>query len=134
MPMGILTGLVAFHNATGALTGLVANRAYPTTTPQNAVKPYYIFQRVSTPQRAASLTGDSALEQSRYQFTVVANTALEADTIAEALKTALLGYKGTMGDRYVSGITLGGDIDDFEPTTQTYRRIVDFLLWHRANF
>lgn len=129
--MGILTGIAAYHNATSALTALVANRAYPITAPQNPTYPYYTFQRVSTPMRIGSHSGDQRTEQVRYQFTVNAKTAMNADTIVAALKTAFLGYRGLMGDVYVNGVTLANDLDDYDPTTGIYRRLVDMMLWYR---
>lgn len=129
--MSILTGIVAHHQASAALQALVANRAYPTTSPQNPTYPYYTFQRVSTPTRAGSHQGDSKLEQNRFQFTVNAQTALVADTIAETIKNEFLGYKGMMGDVYTSGITLANDLDDYDPMTGIYKRMLDILIWHR---
>lgn len=129
--MTILTGIAAHHNASPGLVALVGSRAYPTTAPQNPTYPYYTFQRVSTPARAGSHRGDSALEQSRYQFTVNAATALQADTIAEQIKADFLGFAGMMDNVYVSGITLANDLDDYEPVTAKYRRMLDLMMWHR---
>lgn len=129
--MSILTAIVAMHQTTPALTALVANRAYPLTAPQGAPAPYYVFQRISTPQRAGSHAGDSRLEQVRCQFTTVAATALVADTLASAIKAAYLGFAGELDDVFVSGITLGGDIDDFNPETGRYMRMIDLIFWQR---
>lgn len=131
--MSILTGIAAHHNATPALVALVGTRAYPITAPQNVTYPYYLFQRISTPHRAGSHSGDSLLEQVRFQFTVNAATALQADQIASALKTAYLGFAGTMADVYVSGITVANDLDGYDPVTAKYQRALDLLLWYRPN-
>lgn len=129
--MTLLTGLVAGHTASGELTTLVANRAYPITAPQNPVYPYYVFQRISTPSRAASHQGDSQLEQVRVQFTTNAQTALQTDALAETIKRVYLGYKGILGDVFVSGATLASDLDGYDPVTKTYQRMVDLMFWVR---
>lgn len=131
--MTILTGIAAHHNASPGLVALVSNRAYPVTAPQNPVYPYYTFQRVSTPNRAGSHRGDSLLEQSRFQFTVNATTALNADAVAEQIKADFLGFAGMMADVYVSGITLANDLDGYDPVTQKYQRAIDLMMWHRPS-
>lgn len=129
--MSLLTGIAAHHQTLPGLIALVANRAYPITAPQSPTYPYYAFQRVATPNRAGSHDGDSLLEQVRMQFSVRSKTALEADSIVDEIKTGYLGFKGMMGDVFVSGVTLANDIDDYDPTTKVYSRLVDVLLWHR---
>lgn len=130
--MSILTGIVAHHQTLAGLVALVANRAYPMgKSPQSPTYPYYTFQRISTPSRAGSHAGDSALEELRIQMTVRAKTAIEVDNIVTELKSGYLGFKGMMGDVYVSGVRLGNDLDDFDPATSTYGRFVDFLMWTR---
>ena len=131
--MGILTGIAAYHNATVALTSLVASRAYPITAPQNPTYPYYTFQRIATGTRLASHSGDQHTEYVRYQFTVNAKTAVQADAIVAAIKSSFLGYRGMMGDVYVNGVTLGNDLDNYDPLTGVYQRLVDLLMWFRPN-
>lgn len=81
--------------------------------------------------RIASHSGDGRTEQVRYQFTVNSKTAMGADAVVSALKTAYLGYKGLMGDVLVNGVTLANDLDDFDPATLVYRRLVDMMIWYR---
>lgn len=81
--------------------------------------------------RLASHSGDGRTEQVRFQFTVNAKTAVSADAIVAAIKTAYLGYKGLMGDVYVNGVTLANDLDDYDPVTLVYRRLVDMFIWYR---
>jgi len=119
------------HNASVGLTTAVGNRAYPITAPQNPVYPYYTFQRISTPQRVGSHGGDSKLEQVRVQFTPNAKTAIEADAIAETIKAAYIGLTGVYADQYIGGVTFAGDLDDYEPLTKTYKRMIDLYIWLR---
>ena len=129
--MSILTGLVAHHNSLAGLIALVANRAYPVTSPQSPVYPHYVFQLISTPDHVSSHQGDSQLKQIRIQFSVRAETALEADAIATQIIDGYVGFAGMMGDVYVSGVRLANDMDDYEPATKTYSRLIDLLLWVR---
>lgn len=131
--MSLLTGLVAGHNASSALVGLVGTRAWPITAQQTPVYPYYTFQRISTSEHVMSHRGSSGLEQVRIQFTPNAKTALEADTLAELLKTMYLGFVGTLDNVFVRGGILASDLDDYDPTTKTYRRMVDIVFWVQSN-
>jgi len=130
--MSILTGLVLHHNSLTSLTALVANRAYPVgVAPQSPTYPYYTFQLISTPDHISSHQGNSRLKQVRIQFSTRAKTALEADAIATEIISGYVGFAGMMGDVYVSGIRLANDMDDYEPTTKTYSRLIDLLMWVR---
>jgi hypothetical protein len=101
------------------------------TAPQNPTYPYYTFQRISTPQRAASHRGDSQLEQVRIQFTTNAQTALATEALAETIKRVYIGYTGMLGDVYTSGVLLASDLDDYDPVVKSYRRMVDLMFWVR---
>jgi hypothetical protein len=129
--MSILTGIVSHHNTLAGLTAAVANRAYPVTAPQSPVYPHYVFQLISTPDHVSSHHGNSQLKQVRIQFSIRAKTALEADAIATAIVAGYVGFAGMMGDVYVSGVRLANDMDDYEPTTKTYSRLIDLLMWIR---
>lgn len=130
--MSILTAIPTHHQTLASLVALVENRAYPAgVSPQSPTYPYYTFQRISTPNSAGSHSGVGGLEEIRVQFTIRSRTALEADAIADAIKEGYLGFRGTMGDMYVTSVRLDNDMDHYDATTKIYGRMIDLFMWAR---
>ena len=113
-------------------TGLVGKRVYPSKLPQKPTLPAITYQKISGPH-VHSHGGISGLTRPRYQFTCWAEKYSDAKAIAEVLRLALDGYKGTMGGSGgvdVSAILSEGDGDIYDPETQLNGVWHDFFIWH----
>ena len=95
----------------------------PLITRQTQQKPYMVYKILSN---TPTLQKDSSsrLDVMRLQVSVVSTTAKATGTLYEALRTAL--------DRYANGsiqhIVYDNHYDDFDETSESYIRIVDFML------
>ncbi len=83
-----------------ALAALVSNRIYPIRLPQmpetETLLPAITYQDISRVGTQAH-NEPLALPRPRFQFVIYAGTLLSANSVGEALKDALDGYKGNIG-------------------------------------
>ena len=124
-------GIFAHLAAQAAFVAIVADRVYPRRLPQEAALPAVVYRRIGPTVRELSQSGSDGLADARFQFDVWATDPDEADAIASELVAAFHGYRGQMGDTVVGASRVANDIDDDEPATGLYRRIVDVLIQHQ---
>lgn len=133
-------GLFALLTGTAAVGAIVGDKVYPIEVPQGARPPWVVYFRVSGP-RVRSLDGPSGLAQPRFQVECQGATADQARGLANAVRRALDGYRGTVTTTAspadtvrIGGISLLSDQDGFEDATgpgrRSFRRILDFLVTH----
>ena len=113
-----------------ALSGLL----YPMFIPQGVGFPAATYQRIDTPQ-IASLGGPSGTEHPRIQYTIWADTIVEARSIAKLIKSRLNGVSGTIGSNRVQIIWVEDDADmpNISPDAEVrrmYGRRLDVIVWH----
>lgn len=108
----------------------VSDRVYPLRGPEGAGLPYVTYQRISTVRSYGHdpFGLERAWVQARVQFTVWAAEAQVAIEVAEAVVAALSGYSGPMGSLSVGRADVVFEMDDYQPATKLYRRIVDVLF------
>lgn len=125
--------LVDILEAASAVTALASTRIYPLYARQTAVKPFIVYQRISS-VREHSHSGPSSLARPRFQFRCAANTYGEARQLADAVRGALDGYKGTVASVEIGSITFENEIDVEEVADDSqstvYSSILDFYVWH----
>lgn len=106
--------------AGGPVRALVEARIYPQKAPQNAARPYGVYQRISSnPER--HMGGAAELAQARIQFTWYADTWQVARDIADGARWQLDGFKGAIAVGadafYVRHLSLENEADNFiDPT------------------
>lgn len=125
-----LTGGGLFSFLTVPAIAAIGDRVYPRRLPRDPVLPAITYRRIDTAQRVRSQSGPSGLVTPRIQFDIWATDPDVADQVAEALRLRLDGYRGQMGDVPVGSVELVGDVDDDDPETGLYRRILDASITH----
>ena len=88
--------------------------------PESATRPYLTFQRIST-MPTDSQDGDVGLDEARFQFSAVADTAAESLTLAAAVRTAFTGsgHRFVMATGQAYALTvLGCTVESVRDTTQ----------------
>ena len=130
--MVIEEALYAFLAATAGVTALVSTRIYPQVIPQDAVLPAIAYQRISGP-RVHSQSGASGLAYPRFQFTCQAATYSAARQVANAVRAALDGYRGTMGG--AGGVSVGAafvanEIDGYSEESGEHTVRLDVVIYH----
>lgn len=128
--------LVAYLGRQVALTALIgagdAMRLYPDMLPEGIAYPAVSYFRVSTP-RIHCLEGPIGFAQPRFQFSTWANKKSDVIAVAEALRHALDGFRGQMGEVLVRGILSDdemGDHDEYDGRTRSFHRVIDFHVSH----
>jgi hypothetical protein len=128
------SGIYAFLS-----TELGHTRVYPLTLPQGATLPAITYQVVSeiplnshsTAQLHPTWTADRD-GQTRVQLSVYARNYVEAEQVMAELKAAVTGFRGQWGDVEVHSALPDIGLDDYEPETKLWRRIVDVMVWHSS--
>lgn len=97
------------------VANLVADRIGPVRAATSRKLPYVTYQIISQ-SRDYHLLGPSRHVTANVQFDVWSDDAVEADTLANAVRMAFDGFYGVMGDQAVSveGTTVTGPSTSFE--------------------
>jgi len=133
--LSIEAGLVYKLTNTAGITALVSTRVYLETIPQGATLPCITYQRISTPRLTAHDTSGSAGTASpRFQFDAWATTYASARAIADALRAALNGYKGTITSGadsvVVQSILIDGESSEPDLVAGLARIRSDYVIYH----
>ena len=107
----------------------ITTRCYPATLPQDPIYPLILFSKV-TGMRDHHLQGPSGLAHPRFQVEAWATTYDAAKTLANAIREALDGYKGTVGTVVIGSILIESERDVYEDAVSCHRVIMDFYCWH----
>ena len=121
-------GLLTHLQADAGITAIVDGRIDAVVSPQNETLPRITFQRISS-NRVMSFGGPSGLTRGRFQIDCWAATYDDSKNLAEAVRLAMDGFSGLMGDVPVRVILLT-DNDLFEANPKTYRVSMDFAIWY----
>jgi len=128
--MSLEAGIVARLNAVSAVTTLTSDRIYSDTLPDGTTHPAIVYQLISTIPFDSNINSDGGIFQSRVQLTLISDTKSETITLMEAVKTALIRYKGSSGGSTFIDTRLE-DISDqsYDIETNSTVRIVDFIVY-----
>lgn len=110
-------------------------RIFPMILQQNTPFPAVHFSRVSA-DRTYSMDGKTGLVAARFQFESYSNkTPEEVKTLSEAIRRALEGFCGNVGDVFINGIFLESDtsLNNFTEQTDLFRYTQDFIIHHHEN-
>ena len=127
-------GLTAFLSANAGLTALIGGRVYANKLPQGVTLPALTYQRISSPRRHThDSNGATGTAHPRFQLDCWSTTYEGAKDIADALRSALNGYRGTMGA--VDPVTVQSALIDDESFDDyadagIVRLRCDYIIWH----
>lgn len=128
--MTIEAGLYAHLLTDSGVTALVGTRIYPLLVPQDADLPAIAYQRISGP-RDHTHDGSSGLAFARMQLTFVASSYDDAKSLGEAVRAAIDGHKGSMGDVTVGACLLDQERDDWATVFESPVVRQDYLIWYQ---
>ena len=107
----------------------ITTRCYPGKIPQDPTYPLIVYYKV-TGMRDHHLQGPSGLTHPRFQVEAWATTYAAAKALANAIREALDGYKGTVGTVVIGSILIESERDVYEDAVSCHRVIMDFFVWH----
>lgn len=116
-----------------AVSGLVGDRVGPRLV-QGEGFPSVTFGRVST-TRVHAMGADPGLEQVRMQTDSWGETYLAAKSLAEAVKTTVSRFRGTVTGETIQDVLLVNEIDLEEERgedSMLHRVSQDYYVWHEG--
>ena len=123
-------GLVTYLTGQSELEQLVSGRIHASRLPDKPILPAVVY-RVITNFGGIAHDGPVELRNPRVQLDVWGARPADIEPVAEAITTALLGYRGPMGDvEYTAGWVLADSTDLYEQETGLYRISLDFRGWY----
>lgn len=108
--------------AQSSVAALIGARLYPQTLPQGATLPAMTMTLISRVGEQGHSNGGLALR--RWQFDCWGESQADADAVADALVAAM----DATADVAAGPSFVENDIDQYEPETQRWRRIVDVMV------
>lgn len=108
---------------------MAQQRVWPMRLRQDPQLPALVYRRISGP-RESSHSGPSRLAHPRIQIDCWGEDYPQAKFLAEELRIAVDGFRGTMGSRRVDKVEVVADLDDIDEDSGRFRIIVDIIIWH----
>lgn len=133
--MSILTGIYSKLAANTAVTTLTSTRIYPHEAPSSAALPYITFYQISGPH-AHHMLAAAGMTEPRVQIDSWDDDALGAETLADKVRLAMDGFRGTMGSVSVRMCHLDDEATDFFDKAHSsreggiFRKRQDYMIWH----
>lgn len=116
--------------ATNSTVKAITTRVYPSTLPQAPVYPLILYIRISG-RRENTLGGPSGMANPRFQIEAWAATYSAAKALANAIRGALNGHQGTVGQVEIGSLLIQSERDVYEPEVACHRIIMDYSIWHK---
>lgn len=107
------------------VSGLIGQRCYPLTLPQETPLPAVSYQTDGW----GDSSGSGALEQNRVRVAGWATSYAVSISLAAALVTALDGYQDKTGSPPLINMALENRQEVYEPETGLYGVVLDFSAW-----
>jgi hypothetical protein len=134
--MSLAAGIFDFLSETLS----VGDRVYPLSLPQGTELPAVTYQLISDSERVTNSTqhdhptfDGEPLSRQRVQFNSYGRTYDEAEALDAELRSVAVGYRGLWGAVYVGSVLPMLALDDYEPSTNLYRRIRDLTVNFRGS-
>jgi hypothetical protein len=118
------------------LAALVGTRIDPGILNQGDALPAVTFRKISGP-RIHQMGSDPGLVEARYEVNCWGDAEDNADgfgdiaAVGAQVVLALSRYSGTISSVVVDQVFLDDEEDLYEPSTKTWRRILDFIVHYR---
>ena len=133
--MTLNASLYSFLTAQSPVTDLVSTRIYPAgEAPKTITYPYVTYQRISN-RHERHTQGGAALAAPRYEINCWAQSNLDAEAVADAIREAMNDFRGAFGSVQSRGCFLESDDSDIEPPddgshVSKHVTRLDFTIWH----
>lgn len=136
----------ALYTILSSAGSTASTRFYPLRMPDQPTFPLGIYDFISqrnidtrdgnsSSDAAGTVTAYSTEDQlirDRVQLDLIGTTYEEARVLESELRPYLNGFNGTVGSVEISRIMIDSQNNDYEIGGETYRRIVDLIVWHHG--
>jgi len=114
--------------ANTALAALISTRMTPVVFPATATYPRAAYEKISDPEPE-----NTRLHNALISFTVQGSTYLSAETVMEAIKTAVKGYSGIKSGLTISAVLPTGQMSQTcDLTVPVYERVEVFRVIYES--
>lgn len=112
----------------------VSTRVYPDLAPESAAMPYMVYTVISTSHEHV-LSGGAGMAHARVQVDCYASTRIAVLALAEHVRDAWQGYRGTADSVVIRSVVLPGDTQMIEwpidgSEDARYRVTQDYMVWY----
>jgi Protein of unknown function (DUF3168). len=132
----IKQALVSILANNPGVADLAGDRVFPQIIPQEdfdglSKKPCIVYQRTGV-GRQQTLCGTSPTMSSVFSIDCYAQTYAGAEALANAVRTALVDYRGSVAGVRISTAILDNEIDLLDIEPGLHRVSMTFTIWHDA--
>lgn len=132
--MSIKAALATFLQTAPGITALAGDRSYPEVIPDQVFdaaseRPCVVWSRQSA-ERDKTFCGTGPITRSTFSIDCYARTSLEAEQLAQAVRTALTDYRGSMSGVEIKDVALTSDFDLLDLEPGLFRVALSFDIWH----
>lgn len=106
----------------------LTTRIFPVTIPQDPIYPLILYTKISG-SRDHILQGPSGFAHPRFQIDAWDESYTGAKSLANAIRKALDGYRGTVLDTRIGSCLIDSERDIYESEIKIYRVSQDYLIW-----
>ncbi len=96
-----------------AVSAIIGTQVFPQRAPQQKDLPYVVYEMISS-QHMKDMDGASGLANPLFRVTSWETTYKKVKTLAEAVRLALVGFRGTILGTKIQGIFLENQLDGFD--------------------
>lgn len=129
--MSLETDLWTLLTTDSAVRALAGERLYPLLIPQDLTTPALAYQVISAPGQYTHDQGDIGLIRARVQITGQASSYSTLHALLEAVRAAVTGYAGTVGDTHFQAIFVENYRQDWAETFLRPAGRIDLVIWYR---
>lgn len=106
--------LITILTGDTTVAGLVGSRVYVGHAPQSAALPYLVLTVMSS-EEFQLISGTTGSRQVEFDIDCKALRSVTAESVGNAVRSALTNYSGTVGSDTVHAIIVQGESGDYEP-------------------
>lgn len=130
----IEAGLYSYLSSNTQVSAIVGDRIYPLMIPLAVYdaaiqRPCLVYQRDGS-ARQRTYCGDSNVVNASFQIDAYAIDYDSAISLADAVRVALVAYRGVMGAVTVKDVVLENDFDLLDTEPGLYRRSMNYTVWY----
>lgn len=132
--MSIKAALATFLRTDPGIAALAGDRSYPEVIPDQVFdeaskRPCVVWSRQGA-SRDRTFCGTGPVTQSTFSIDCYARTSAAAEGLAQAVRTALTDYRGSMSGVEIKDVQLTSDFDLLDLEPGLFRVALSFDIWH----
>jgi len=111
------SGLVSLLSGESTVTAICSTRIYVGKAPQKALLPHVIITQMGSEENGSIDGASGQLRFLTFDIDCKSKTSVQAEQLANAVRTFLDDYSGTAGDYTIGAVIMNDESDDYEPPT-----------------